>query len=30
VEDLKKMGHIKEPPAELLESSLQKAIDAVK
>ena len=30
VEDLKKMGHIKEPPAELLEASLQKAIDAVK
>jgi malate dehydrogenase (oxaloacetate-decarboxylating) len=30
VEDLKKMGHIKEPPAELLEASLQKAIEAVK
>jgi malate dehydrogenase (oxaloacetate-decarboxylating) len=30
VEDLKKMGHIKEPPAEMLETSLQKAIDAVK
>jgi malate dehydrogenase (oxaloacetate-decarboxylating) len=30
VEDLKKTGHIKEPPAELLEASLQKAIDAVK
>jgi malate dehydrogenase (oxaloacetate-decarboxylating) len=30
VEDLKKMGHIQEPPAELLETSLQKAIDAVR
>jgi malate dehydrogenase (oxaloacetate-decarboxylating) len=30
VEDMKKLGHIKEPPAELLDASLQKAIDAVK
>jgi malate dehydrogenase (oxaloacetate-decarboxylating) len=30
VEDMKKMGHIAEPPAEILESALQKAIDSVK
>ncbi|MDR3170687.1 MAG: NADP-dependent malic enzyme [Treponema sp.] len=30
VEDLKKLGHIKEPPAELLEAALAKAINAVK
>ena len=30
VEDMKKMGHIKEPPAEMLENALAKAIEAVK
>jgi malate dehydrogenase (oxaloacetate-decarboxylating) len=30
VEDLKKMGHIKEPPAEMLEAALAKAVEAVK
>ncbi|WP_010263563.1 NAD(P)-dependent malic enzyme [Treponema primitia] len=30
VDDLKKLGHIKEPPAELLETALARAIDAVK
>jgi malate dehydrogenase (oxaloacetate-decarboxylating) len=30
VEDMKKLGHIKEPPAEMLETALQQAIDAVK
>ena len=30
VEDMKKTGHIKEPPAELLENALAKAIEAVK
>ncbi|MFP3042829.1 NADP-dependent malic enzyme [Treponema primitia] len=30
VEDMKKLGHIKEPPAEVLEAALAKAIDAVK
>ena len=30
VEDLKKLGHIKEPPVELLEKALEKAIAAVK
>ncbi|MDR3173051.1 MAG: NADP-dependent malic enzyme [Treponema sp.] len=29
VEDMKKLGHIKEPPAELLEAALQQAIEAV-
>ncbi|MDR2020419.1 MAG: NADP-dependent malic enzyme [Treponema sp.] len=29
VEDMKKQGHIKEPPAELLEAALQKAVEAV-
>jgi malate dehydrogenase (oxaloacetate-decarboxylating) len=30
VEDMKKLGHIKELPANMLEESLQKAIEAVK
>jgi malate dehydrogenase (oxaloacetate-decarboxylating) len=30
VEDMKKLGHIKEVPAELLEAALQKAVEAVK
>jgi len=30
VVDMKKMGHIKEPPAELMESALAKAIEAVR
>jgi len=30
VEDLKKLGHIKEPPVELMEKALEKAIAAVK
>ncbi|MDR0388541.1 MAG: NADP-dependent malic enzyme [Spirochaetaceae bacterium] len=30
VEDMKKLGHIKEPPAELLEAALKAAIDEVK
>jgi malate dehydrogenase (oxaloacetate-decarboxylating) len=30
VEDMKKLGHIKEPPAELLEAALAKAVEAVK
>jgi malate dehydrogenase (oxaloacetate-decarboxylating) len=30
VEDMKRLGHIKEPPAELLEAALAKAIEAVK
>jgi malate dehydrogenase (oxaloacetate-decarboxylating) len=30
VEDMKKLGHIKDPPAELLEAALQKAVDAVR
>ncbi len=30
VEDMKKLGHIKEPPAEMLEAALKKAIEAVK
>ncbi|MDR3161451.1 MAG: NADP-dependent malic enzyme [Spirochaetaceae bacterium] len=30
VEDMKKLGHIKEPPAEILEAALKKAVDAVK
>jgi malate dehydrogenase (oxaloacetate-decarboxylating) len=30
VEDMKKLGHIKEPPAELLEDALVKALEAVK
>jgi malate dehydrogenase (oxaloacetate-decarboxylating) len=30
VEDMKKLGHIKEPPAELLEKALEAAIKAVK
>jgi malate dehydrogenase (oxaloacetate-decarboxylating) len=30
VEDMKKLGHIKEPPAELLEEALEAAIDEVK
>jgi malate dehydrogenase (oxaloacetate-decarboxylating) len=30
VEDMKKLGHIKEPPAEMLEAALEKAIEAVK
>jgi malate dehydrogenase (oxaloacetate-decarboxylating) len=29
-DDLAKLGHIKEPPAEMLELALSKAIDAVK
>ncbi|MDR3337951.1 MAG: NADP-dependent malic enzyme [Treponema sp.] len=29
VEDMKKLGHIPEPPAEILESALKKAIEAV-
>jgi hypothetical protein len=30
VEDMKKAGHIKDPPAELLEGALKAAIEAVK
>ncbi|MDR2757791.1 MAG: NADP-dependent malic enzyme [Spirochaetaceae bacterium] len=30
VEDMKKLGHIKEPPPQMLEAALQKAIEAVK
>ncbi len=30
VEDMKKLGHIKEPPAEMLEAALKKAIEAVR
>jgi malate dehydrogenase (oxaloacetate-decarboxylating) len=30
VEDLKKMGHIKEPPPEMLEAALAKAVEGVK
>jgi malate dehydrogenase (oxaloacetate-decarboxylating) len=30
VEDMKKLGHIKEPPAELLEDAFVKALEAVK
>jgi malate dehydrogenase (oxaloacetate-decarboxylating) len=30
VEDMKKLGHIKEPPAEMLETALLQAIEAVK
>jgi hypothetical protein len=30
VEDMKKAGHIKEPPAEMLEAALKAAVDAVK
>jgi malate dehydrogenase (oxaloacetate-decarboxylating) len=30
VEDMKKLGHIKEPPAEILEAALVKAVEAVK
>jgi malate dehydrogenase (oxaloacetate-decarboxylating) len=30
VEDMKKLGHIKEPPAEILEAALAKAVEAVK
>jgi malate dehydrogenase (oxaloacetate-decarboxylating) len=30
VEDMKKLGHIQEPPAELLEGALSAALDAVK
>jgi malate dehydrogenase (oxaloacetate-decarboxylating) len=30
VEDMKKTGHIKEPPAQLLEEALAEAIEAVK
>jgi malate dehydrogenase (oxaloacetate-decarboxylating) len=30
VEDMKKQGHIKEPPAEMLEAALAKAVEAVK
>jgi malate dehydrogenase (oxaloacetate-decarboxylating) len=30
VEDMKKLGHIKEPPEDMLETALQKAIEAVK
>jgi malate dehydrogenase (oxaloacetate-decarboxylating) len=30
VEDMQKLGHIKEPPAEILEAALTKAIEAVK
>jgi malate dehydrogenase (oxaloacetate-decarboxylating) len=30
VEDMKKLGHLKEPPAEMLETALAQAIDAVK
>jgi malate dehydrogenase (oxaloacetate-decarboxylating) len=30
VEDMKKLGHIKEPPAEMLEEALKKAIAAIK
>jgi malate dehydrogenase (oxaloacetate-decarboxylating) len=30
VEDMKKLGHIKEPPAEMLERALQQAVEAVK
>jgi len=30
VEDMKKLGHIKEPPMELLESALAKAIEGVR
>jgi malate dehydrogenase (oxaloacetate-decarboxylating) len=29
VEDLKKLGHIKEPPMELLEKALEEAVAAV-
>jgi malate dehydrogenase (oxaloacetate-decarboxylating) len=30
VEDMQKLGHIKEPPTELLEDALVKALEAVK
>jgi malate dehydrogenase (oxaloacetate-decarboxylating) len=30
VEDMKKLGHIKEPPAELLEAALKAAVESVK
>ncbi|MDR2133848.1 MAG: NADP-dependent malic enzyme [Treponema sp.] len=30
VEDMRKLGHVKEPPAEMLESALAKAVEAVK
>jgi malate dehydrogenase (oxaloacetate-decarboxylating) len=30
VEDMKKAGHIKDPPAEMLEAALKAAIEAVK
>ena len=30
VEDMKKAGHIKDPPAELLEAALKAAVEAVK
>jgi malate dehydrogenase (oxaloacetate-decarboxylating) len=30
VEDMKKLGHIKEPPAEMLEAALKGAIESVK
>jgi malate dehydrogenase (oxaloacetate-decarboxylating) len=30
VEDMKKLGHLKEPPTEMLETALAQAIDAVK
>ncbi|MDR1585966.1 MAG: NADP-dependent malic enzyme [Treponema sp.] len=30
VEDMRKLGHIKEPPAEMLEAALVKAVEAVK
>jgi malate dehydrogenase (oxaloacetate-decarboxylating) len=30
VEDMKKMGHIKEPPVELMEAALANAIDAIR
>jgi malate dehydrogenase (oxaloacetate-decarboxylating) len=30
VEDMKKLGHIKDPPAEMMETALAKAVEAVK
>jgi malate dehydrogenase (oxaloacetate-decarboxylating) len=30
VEDMKKLGHIKEPPPQMLDAALQKAVEAVK
>jgi len=30
VEDMKKLGHIKEPPVELMETALAKAVETVK